>query len=132
MEKEKGDDRVTEKEISGLAFRQTELPKDASWTDKMLWHYLSVLYRLSAENAITPSEGKDMKLRFVTAWDYVNTKLETLGKIAEHDANNWLKLEPFNQKYQELRQKYENDKNTENAEALIKAADEFRKEVYAG
>lgn len=73
-----------------------------------------------------------MKLRFVTAWDYVNTKLATLGKIAEHDANNWLKLEPFNQKYQELRQKYENDKNTENAEAFAKAADEFRKEVYAG
>ena len=124
---------MTEKEITALAFKFEPLPADASYTDKMLWNYLCALYRMSASNILTADRGRELKTEFVSCWEYVNTKLDTLTKIAEHDADKWLRLENIKKKWVECRKKYDEDKfNAMSAEDLINAAEEFRKEVYIG
>ena len=124
---------MTEKEITAFAFKFEPLPETATQTDKMLWNYLCALYRMSAANCLTADRGKELKAEFVSLWEYVNTRLDTLTKIAEHDADKWLRLEPLNQKWVECRKKYEEDKfNALTAEDLIQAAEEFRREVYVG
>ena len=123
---------MTENEISMLAFKQDPMPGDATWTDKMLYSYLRILYKYRECAAITSDRGKELKGEFVSLWDNVNIKLDTLTKIAEHDAGKWLRLEPINHKWAEAAEKYASDKNAENADELIKIAEEFRKEVYVG
>ena len=123
---------MTQEEISRLAYQYEPLPEDANHQDRMLYSYLSVLYRLSRTGAIDTTKGKELKDEFLKSWEYLEIRMNTLTKIAEHDANKWLRLEPLNQKYQELFTKYTTDKNAENAENAINAAEEFRKEVYVG
>lgn len=123
---------MTENEISMLAFKQDPMPGDATWTDKMLYSYLRVLYELRKSAAISSDRGKELKGEFVSLWDSVNIKLDTLTKIAEHDADKWLRLEPINHKWAEAAEAYATNKNSVNADRLIAIAEEFRKEVYVG